>query len=164
MPTIAIGGMGKSKELHDRERHDTVSRGDRAKYESPLTGPAAFAGAIVGGVTGTLYQLFQPPPLTEENWGFITTAILAGQHAAIAFVVFAGLALTVLRSRSTSQVVGYLSVLWLASFLLGSVVDWVMSSASRGSAGAVMVAITTPLNWAVVGTILGGVVVSRSVR
>jgi hypothetical protein len=123
----------------------------------------AFAGAVSGAVTGALYHLIQPPPpISEEDWGVITVAVIAGRQAIIAAVLFLALAFTVLRFRSTDQIIGCLTAFWLGSFLAGSLIASALNSfAPEALTGVVALAVSTPLNWALVCTILGAIVASR---
>jgi hypothetical protein len=133
---------------------------------SSTNASAAFAGAISGAITGALYHIFQPPPsINQEDWGIITTALFAAQGATIALAVFLVLALTILRFRSTDQIVGYLTAFWVGAFLFGSIVAWAFATLdSSGSTNSLRHSLLTPLNWAVFGTILGAIVVSRKTR
>lgn len=61
---------------------------------SQTTAYAGLAGAVSGAITGTVYHLLQPaPPLSQEDWGIVTTVIDGAQQAAIALLVFVSLAL-----------------------------------------------------------------------
>ncbi len=133
---------------------------------SQTTAYAGLAGAVSGAITGAVYHLLQPaPPLSQEDWGIVTTVIDGAQQAAIALLVFVGLAYAVLRSRPTNQVVGYLSAFWMGTFILGGVVSWALNRTGQpASSGPFMEFSSAPVNWAVVGTVLSAFVVSRRPR